>query len=152
MYRSLVVMTLVLAFCACGRGTPAPNPAAVTPVVPAPAASTVGATEATTAMPAGLTNRTWLRTDPGSAPGSVQLFLDDGTLLTDSCFETYRLSHWHPEGERGLAWQEDGIDIAATIERVSAVELVLRLALRGGDEVQHFRDATVPYVCPDMPR
>jgi hypothetical protein len=30
--------------------------------------------------------------------------------------------------------------------------LVLRLMLRGGEEEQRFTTATVPYVCPDMPR
>jgi hypothetical protein len=87
----------------------------------------------------------------GSAPGAIQIFLGDGSLLTDSCFETYRLSRWRRDGERELVWSEDGIEIRASIVSVDATELVLRVEAGGGED-QHFRAATVPYVCPDMPR
>jgi hypothetical protein len=29
----------------------------------------------------------------------MQVYLSDGTLISDSCFETYRLSSWRLEGE-----------------------------------------------------
>ena len=78
-------------------------------------------------------------------------FLSDGTLISDSCFETYRLSSWRLDGEE-LVWSEDGIDIRARLVSVDADTLVLSLALRDGEEEQRFTAATVPYVCPDMPR
>jgi hypothetical protein len=125
---------------ACDRApTPAePRAAAVAP----PAAA---------AAKADFADRIWLRSDPGSAPGAIQIFLGDGSLLTDSCFETYRLSQWRRDGERELVWSEDGIEIRASIVSVDAAELVLRVEAGGGED-QHFRAATVPYVCPDMPR
>jgi hypothetical protein len=97
------------------------------------------------------TNQVWWRADPASAPGSIQIFLDDGTLISDSCFETYRLSSWREDGDQ-LVWTEDGVDIRARIASLDPGELVLRVLLPGGEEEQRFAAATVPYVCPDMPR
>jgi hypothetical protein len=97
------------------------------------------------------TDRVWLRADAGSAPGAMQIFLSDGTLISDSCFETYRLSSWRLDGDQ-LAWSEDGVDIRASVASVDSDALTLRLMLRGGEEEQRFTAAAVPYVCPDMPR
>lgn len=140
--RALAAIAIVLSG-ACER-SPAPTD---TPA-PAPVATP---TVRDAAAPPAFADRVWLRSDPGSAPGAVQIFLSDGTVLADSCFETYRLSQWRLEGERELVWSEDGIEIRAEIVSVDADELVLRLGAGGGED-QHFRAATVPYVCPDMPR
>jgi hypothetical protein len=81
----------------------------------------------------------------------MQIFLSDGTLISDSCFETYRLSSWWLDGDH-LAWTEDGIDIRARVVSVDADALTIGVMLRGREELQRFSAATVPYVCPDMPR
>jgi len=91
----------------------------------------------------------WVSTTPGHARGAVMIFLPDRSLLIDSCFETYRISRWGAEGER-IRWIEDAIPIEATLSLPSEHEL--RLQLVGQDRVQSFVTATVPYVCPDMPR
>ncbi len=45
------------------------------------------------------------------------------------------------------------MDIKADIASLSADELVLSLKLIGGDvEEQRYTPASVPYVCPDMPK
>ncbi|HTN64338.1 MAG TPA: hypothetical protein VL147_22740 [Devosia sp.] len=98
-----------------------------------------------------LLNRVWVRTDADpSLPGPMQIFLDDGTLVSDSCWETYRLSKWEQVSDTAISWEEDGMTINADIASLSPTELVLNLKL--GDEVQeqHFAVATTPYVCPDM--
>ena len=98
-----------------------------------------------------LLNKVWVRTDADPAlPGPMQIFLGDGTLVTDSCWETYRLSKWQQVSDTAISWDEDGMTINADIASLSDTELVLNLKL--GEEVQEqrFTVADVPYVCPDM--
>lgn len=100
-----------------------------------------------------LLNKVWVRTDADPAlPGPMQIFLADGTLVSDSCWETYRLSKWQRVSDMEISWEEDGMTINADIGTLTHDELVLALKL--GDEVQeqHFITAQAPYVCPDMPR
>jgi hypothetical protein len=97
-----------------------------------------------------LTNRVWVKDgDDASLPGVIKIFLSDGTLVQDSCWETHRLSAWSKTGETAVSWNEDGMDIKADIVTLSADELVLRIA--GMDE-ERYTPATVPYVCPDIPK
>lgn len=126
-----------LLLAACGDRTPPP------PAV---------ATDSTGAPVTKLVDRAWARAGGPYPPGSMQVFLSDGTLLSDSCFETYRLSRWREEGDGGIAWQEDGADIRARILSVDDTALVLELLLQSGTEQHRFVPATVPYVCPDLPR
>ncbi len=99
-----------------------------------------------------LSNRVWVKTDAGDLPSVIRIFLSDGTMVSDSCWETHRLSAWHMTSDTGLTWNEDGIDINAEVVKVSAAELVLRLALLGGDVIEEaYHAADVPYVCPDIP-
>jgi hypothetical protein len=114
---------------------------------PAPAAPAAGAG----GRPAQLTNRVWVGAT-GSPPGAMLIFLSDGTLVQDSCWETYRLSEWRLRSAQRLVWEEDTAEISATIELLTADELTLRLELAGGALEQNYVAAAVPYVCPDMPR
>ena len=91
----------------------------------------------------------WISTTQGHARGSMLIFLPDRSLLMDSCFETYRISKWGAEGDR-IRWIEDAIPIEATLSMPNEDEL--RLQVAGQDRVQSYVTATVPYVCPDMPR
>ena len=98
-----------------------------------------------------LLNKVWIRADADAAlPGPMQIFLDDGTLVSDSCWETYRLSRWQQVSDSAISWDEDGMTINADIASVSATELVLNLRLGSQVQEQRFVSATVPYVCPDM--
>ena len=78
--------------------------------------------------------------------------MSDGTLVSDSCWETHRLSPWHMTSDTAFTWNEDGMDIKAEILTVSATDLVLRVDLVGGAVEERYTAATVPYVCPDIPR
>jgi hypothetical protein len=93
--------------------------------------------------------RVWIATTPGSPRGSMVVFLSDRSLLMDSCFETYRISRWGVAGDR-IRWLEDTIPIEAAVSLPSKNEMTLRIA--GQDREQTYVAASVPYVCPDMPR
>ena len=99
-----------------------------------------------------LLNKVWVQQGESASPGTMQIFLADGTLVSDSCWETYRLSKWQQVSDTAISWEEDGMTINADISSLTADELVLSLKL-GSDVVeQRFAPAVVPTVCPDMPR
>lgn len=120
--------------------------------VPAMAQDTEPAAEETEAREDNpLLNRVWVRQDGSDAlPGVMHIFLADGTMVSDSCWETYRLSNWQQLSETEIAWDEDGMTINADIASLTSDELVLSLKLVGGVEEQRFAPASVPYLCPDM--
>lgn len=96
--------------------------------------------------------RVWLSDDAADAPGTVRVFLPDGTLLMDSCVEGYRLTRWRTTGPSGVEWDEDTARIEAEVLEASADSLRLRLTLRGGEvRDETYRPAAVPFVCPDLP-
>lgn len=98
-----------------------------------------------------LVDRVW-QLSGSELPGVILVFLSDGTLIQDSCWETHRLSPWTMTSGLALGWSEDGMDIAAEIVSIGESELVLRLLLSGGPQEQRYAPAEVPSVCPDMPR
>ena len=99
-----------------------------------------------------LTNRVWVKSGENELPGVIKIFLSDGTLVQDSCWETHRLSAWQMSGGKTVTWNEDGMDIKADIVTLTASELVLSLKLKGGDVEERYAPAGVPYVCPDVPK
>lgn len=124
--------------------------AACLPAFAEDAAPTESAANAKTSK-TGLVDRVWTKAD-GDLPGVMKIFLSDGTLVQDSCWETHRLSAWELTSDTALKWNEDGMDINADIVSLTDAELVLSLKL-GDDAVEEkYVTATVPYVCPDMPK
>lgn len=124
--------------------------------LPAIAEETAAAEAATDSSPAkrSFTNRVWVKQGTGDdLPGVIRIFLSDGTLVQDSCWETHRLSEWRMTSDTAVSWNEDGLDIAADIVSVSADSLVLNVQLVGGETLEErYAAADVPYVCPEMPR
>jgi len=142
--------TAVLLLAACGCSAPDPDAAAVgdTNTAQPTAASAPSAPPA--ALP--FTDKVWVRSDSTELPGVMRVFLSDGTLVMDSCWETYRLAKWRALPDGAVAWEEDGAEIQARVVEASETVLVLRLELVGGATEERYRKAEVPYVCPDMPR
>ena len=105
------------------------------------------------AAPGPLTGRVWVETNPSSSlPGVMMVFLPNGTLLMDSCWETYALRSWTRTAPDAIAWDEDGAKITAKVASVSETQLTLKIKA-GKDTVEHrYTLAKVPYVCPDMKR
>jgi hypothetical protein len=128
----------------------------VAPCIPASAiAEEAASTEAVadqTPLKRGFTNRVWVKTETGDLPGVLRIFLSDGTLVQDSCWETHRLSKWTMTGDTELSWNEDGMDIAASIVSVNSGQLHLQRQLGSETVDEYYTTATVPYVCPDMPK
>ena len=108
--------------------------------------------EAGQQAPPAFVGKAWIAVDPSAAPGALRSFLPDGTLIMDSCFETYRLARWRTLGEGVVQWDEDGAQIRAEVTFPSPEELELRLELRNEVKVERYRLAKGPYVCPDLPR
>jgi hypothetical protein len=128
-----------------------PEPARTTPPPPQLPADAESPNVSELGQPADprFIGKIWISTTPGHARGSLLIFLPDRSLLMDSCFETYRVSKWGAEGDR-IRWIEEAIPIEATLSMPNDDEL--RLQVAGQDRVQSYVTATVPYVCPDMPR
>jgi len=93
--------------------------------------------------------KTWLSTEPSAPLGTIRIFLPDGTLLMDSCGETYRLARWTSMNDTRIAWEEDTARIEADVTQAAADVLELRLHLRSEVKVERYRLAKIPYVCPD---
>ena len=109
--------------------------------------------KAETGLPThGLTNRVWIKSESSDRPGDIRIFLSDGTLVQDSCWETHRLSKWRMLSNSRVTWNEDSHDISARIAALSAEKLTLVLELKGGPVEEHYTAAPVPSVCPDMPK
>ena len=64
--------------------------------------TTESASESKTSKP-GLVDRVWTKAD-GDLPGIMKIFLSDGTLVQDSCWETHRLSSWELTSDTTLNW------------------------------------------------
>lgn len=97
----------------------------------------------------GFVGRTWRSTDVTAPAGTLRIFLADGTLVMDSCGETYRLVKWRSLGRGRIEWTEDGARIQADVSQPRPGELRLRLQLRREIRDERYRLATVPFVCPD---
>jgi hypothetical protein len=111
-----------------------------------------GTRSATADSAAGFTDRAWIRSDSTGMPGVMRIFLSNGTLLMDSCGETYRLAKWERRAGGQISWNEDGTEIRATVLSLNDRDLTLRLDLQSGADEQHYRRADAPYVCPEMRR
>ncbi len=99
-----------------------------------------------------LTNA-WRVTSPGRAPGSLYAFHPDGTLLMTSCVEVYRLARWSAHAAGRITIAEDrSIVYEAEIVDEQPERLTLRLYLRNEQVELTLEPATVPFVCPDLPR
>lgn len=121
-------------------------------VLTAACRSPSGDQEARTASPEAqppFVGKTWMSTDPSAAPGTLRIFLADGTLVMDSCGETYRLARWRAIDERRIEWQEDTARIEAEVTQVSSDQLQLRMHVAREVREENYRLAPVPFVCPD---
>lgn len=97
-------------------------------------------------------NRVWMRSDSTALPGIMRIFLADGTLVMDSCWETHRLARWHAISDTVLVWHEDTAPVEAHIGMAAEDEMRMLLVLVDDTLEEQYRAARVPYVCPDMVR
>lgn len=91
------------------------------------------------------------------APGSIYIFLANGTLLQTSCGEPYRISTWtiDKNAPRVLQVVEDGqLAMTASIIQLSNTTLQLQQTLVQNGEKREVSLAAVEaeFVCPDLPK
>jgi hypothetical protein len=96
--------------------------------------------------------KVWMSTDTAAAPGTLRIFLPNGTLVMDSCWETYQLAQWQSVDGRRIEWHEGPAKIEAEVAQVTDERLLLRLQLVGETKEEAYRAAQIPFICPDMPR
>lgn len=89
------------------------------------------------------------------APGSIYIFLPNGTLLETSCVETYRVATWTVEKKfpRQLKVVEDRqLAFLANIEELTDTTLHLKKELVRSKETQEVTLDAVDgeFVCPDL--
>lgn len=144
----LAVMAVLFGCAACSKSEAPVQTAAAPPPAPSSSAAVDDDELGQPADPRFI-GKIWVSTTRGHSRGSLLIFLPDRSLLMDSCFETYRISQWGADGDR-IRWIEDSIPIQATLSMID--ENNLSLQITGQDRVQTYITATVPYVCPDMPR
>jgi len=101
------------------------------------------------ALPA-FVGKVWMSTTRGKPLGSIRIFLPDHTLLMDSCFETFRIAEWGVISDDTIRWREDAIPIEAQYVQPTQDSLQLRISGMAAEET--YVAASVPFVCPDMPR
>jgi hypothetical protein len=102
------------------------------------------------AGPAGLTGTVWMQENPPERAGAMWIFLDDGTLVMDSCWEPYELAKWR-QGEDGLLLiTQAAEERTALIVELTEQTLRLRMLLVDDTKLERiYRQQSAPYVCPD---
>jgi hypothetical protein len=88
--------------------------------------------ERVTESPVSFVNKVWQADDSsGVAPGTIYVFLSEGTLLITSAREKPMLGTWKQEGG-GLTMVEEGLPYKVDVLRLSADEFRIRSNNPGG--------------------
>lgn len=95
-------------------------------------------------------NVIWFRDDAGAPPGEIRVFAADGSLLMDSCFETFRIARWRRVDDDTIAWSEDTVEITADIVNATATNLTLALQLRNETVTQSWSQRDGEFLCPSI--
>lgn len=144
----------------------APEQQATTPdpvSAPATEPSTVASAPAIASTPSGdlslLFSKIWQVTEApfDPAPGSINVFLPNGTLLQTSCVETYAITGWTADRDvpNRIQVNEGGRPVYnAEILELSNTTLKLRRSLIPSNETQEITYTAVEeeFICPDLPR
>ncbi len=101
-----------------------------------------------------IVNRAWKLSATATElaqPGRIRIFLENGVLLQGSCWEPFRLSNWKPTGPDSFAWNEDGIEITATVALADPAA-ILTMQLPNEARSERLVPMDAPFVCPDYPK
>jgi hypothetical protein len=134
---SKAALFALLALWGVGAGSALPARADDTAADNTPAEARTGLTVG----PAGLVNRIWQRIEADGQPSVARIFLSDGTLVMDDCWETHRLSNWTCAPDGRLNWREDGKEIHARVKSLGLDRLVLLVDRRGGSVEERYMAA-----------
>jgi hypothetical protein len=150
-YATIILSAVALAAgCAKSTGESAqPGPAPADAVVAQPAEIVAQPVEIAPAPPA-IENVIWFRDDAGAPPGEIRVFATDGSLLMDSCYETFRIARWRRVDGDTIAWTEDASEIIAEIANATASNLTLVLHLRNETVTQSWSRKDGEFLCPSI--
>lgn len=101
-----------------------------------------------------LVNRAWRLSASATElaqPGRIRIFLSDGVYLQGACWEPFRLSTWKTTGPDSISWNEDGIEIPATIS-VADDAVIITMQLQNEARSERLSRMEAPFVCPDFPK
>jgi hypothetical protein len=106
-----------------------------------------------------LFNHVWRVSDPAHtwAPGSIYIFLPNGTLLETSCVETYRVALWSIDKAQPdvLRVTEDQQQVfSVTLGESTASTMHLHQTLLRSKETRELTLTSIgkEFVCPDLPK
>ena len=153
--RLPILSFLLMGLIACSQLSNAENSPQSVPVTVSPL-STSSKTVSNGNL-AQLFSRSWRVTEASSkfAPGSIFIFLPNGTLVQTSCVETYRVATWTSDktAPRVLRVVEDGkLAFTATIVELTDTALRLKQNLVRSNKKQNITLTAVEQesVCPDL--
>lgn len=173
MFKSFLLPSLgvlLIGLSACSQSSNADNPGSSTAVAASPNTTTTAQPTTKPAAPASaqsssgisftpLFSRVWRVTKAPSqpAPGSIYVFLPNGTLLQTACVEPYRISGWTVDkaAPRVLRVTEDGrLAYTAAITQLTDTTLQLQRTLVRSNEKDTLTLTAVQqeFVCPDLPK
>ena len=89
-------------------------------------------------VPTDLTDKLWVAAGTGGTDATSRVFRSNGTLVRESAGGSLHVQRWEPLGANRLYWLEDGIEVSAEIEHLSATDLILRLDVISGPVTQHY--------------
>lgn len=99
--------------------------------------------------PSQLTGKVWMQDGAAAAPGSMWIFLEDGTLVMGSCTEPYRLAQWRHKKEGMLVISEGETQTPTLIVSLTDDTLRLRVSLVDDTKLERsYRHQTAPFTCP----
>jgi hypothetical protein len=161
-----VISLTMLGLAACSQSSNAGNSqpeanVAASPTASAtaqiPASTSPTSTSGTSGNLTQLFSRVWRVTKAPStpAPGSIYIFLPNGTLLQTSCGEPYRIARWTIDkaAPKVIRVNEDGqLAYTATISNLSDTTLQIQRSLVRSKENQALTLTAVQqeFVCPDV--
>jgi hypothetical protein len=106
-----------------------------------------------------LFNRVWKveRTGAPAAPGSIFIFLPNGTLLMTSCGEPYRIALWARDPKRAdtIRLTEDRQPtVALRLDKTSgsSAQLTQTMIRSGEKAIIRLTAQDKEFVCPDLPK
>jgi hypothetical protein len=150
-FRVAVTLTLTLTLLACSP-KPAPQAEQTQASSEVPSSTAASATNA-------LVGKIWrISASPAPAPGSIFVFLPNGTLLETSCVETYRVAQWtrDPVAAQNIRVIEDGrLAFTAVIAATTDHTIKLNQTLSAGSKETRELILTAlegESVCPDLPK
>jgi hypothetical protein len=88
--------------------------------------------------------KVWVSVSRTNDPGSIIIFLRDGSLLLDSCSKPFEVTRWGIANGH-IRWLEDVVPIEVKVADVGAS--TMKLEEVGTNRPRYYVTASLPYTC-----